>query len=88
MRLEREAAPRSQRHLELLAEQQVLQDEVVATPDGRSSRTDDQRKELRHRRRIAVRPSPLLGPTFALRHEVMEAKPTLTVGTVTVGAHA
>lgn len=46
-------------HLELLAKQEVLQDEVVATPDGRSSRTDDQRKELRHGRTTAVRSSPL-----------------------------
>ena len=45
MPLEQEAAPRAQRHLELLAEQQVLQDEVVATPDRRSTRTDDQQEE-------------------------------------------
>src|SRR5713101_10202816 len=66
-RLEREAAPRSQRHLELLAKQEILQDQVVPAADSRPSRTDDQRKELKHRRRIALRPSPLLGPTFAPR---------------------
>src|SRR5712691_4197903 len=55
-RLEREAAPRSQRHLELLAKQEILQDQVVPTADSRPSSTDDQRKELKHRRKIAVRP--------------------------------
>jgi hypothetical protein len=32
--------------------------------------SNDQRKELRHRRRIPVRPSAALGLTFALRHPV------------------
>jgi len=70
-RLEREAAPRSQRRLELLAKQEILQDQVVPSADCRPSRTDDQRKELRHRRRIAVRPSPLRGATFALRQPAL-----------------
>ena len=65
-RLERQAAPRSQRHLELLAKQEILQDQVVPTADCRPSRTNDQRQELKHRRRIAVWPSPLSGATFAL----------------------
>ena len=40
-RLEREAAPRSHRHLELLAKQEILQDQVVPTADGCASSADD-----------------------------------------------
>jgi hypothetical protein len=67
-------APRSQRHLELLAKQEILQDQVVPTADGCASSTDDQRKKLKHRRRIAVQPSPLLGLTFALRQPMADRR--------------
>ncbi len=55
-RLELEATPGSQQHLKLLPQQEILQDEVLPTADCRPSRADDQRKKLKHRRRIAVRP--------------------------------
>ncbi len=56
---------RAQRDLELLAEQQILDDQRRPAPEHRAKRMDEQDEEIAHGRSIATGSSPPLGSIFA-----------------------